>query len=124
MPSVTNYSNKFGKKPLLYAIFREPSWKAMVVRNYLVREVWVSMRSSSVFSRVPGTIQCSDQNLRLSESKRYHKTITQYMYYNLHLPSLPTHDRVTHITGTVSVSTESFLSNVVLGGGYAMQAGA
>ena len=87
----------------------------MVVRNYLVQEVWVSMRSSTVFSRVPGTIRYSDQNLRLSESKRYHKTITQDMYYSLHLPSLPTHDRVTHITGTVSVSTESFLSNVVLG---------
>lgn len=45
MPSITKYSNslnKFGKKLIIallwYAIFREPGWKDMVVRDYIVRE--------------------------------------------------------------------------------------
>ena len=104
------------EKPYYYVLVCEPSWKAMVVRGYLVREVWDSMRCSTVFSRVPGTEEYSDQNLpvRLLEPKRYHKTITQYMCY-IYICQVFQFMIESLITGTVLLSTELLFNNVVLG---------
>ena len=77
----------------------------MVVRGYLIREVWATMRCSTVFSRVPGT-EYSDQNLpvRLSESNRHHKNDNPIHVLHLHFPSFPTHDRDTYYWYGLSVN--------------------